>query len=151
GDQLFGKGSGTAVLRCLLLAAVLSVVWSLIGGWIARAELLPHRAPKEEVEQGPQEGQVHPSLFLRWKASPLAWSLPAILLLIGFCLAPGLVAGLVNQFLGRGIGALVVAVFLPVFMLTTSIAVLLLVGSLSYTIMPAALAAEGSNYWDVLS
>src|SRR5215471_624392 len=32
GQQLFGYGSGTAVFRCFLLTAVLSVVWSFVGG-----------------------------------------------------------------------------------------------------------------------
>src|SRR5260370_21273570 len=44
GAELFEQGSGTAVFRCFLLAAALSVVWWCVSACIARSEPLRQRA-----------------------------------------------------------------------------------------------------------
>jgi hypothetical protein len=144
GQQLFGYGSGTAVFRCFLLTAVLSVVWSFVGGWIARSELLRHRATTDPV-------QTTATQFVRGKASSLIMLLLPLLICAGICLVPGLLAGLFNRVLGLGLGAILVSLLFPVVLVSTLAFVLLLIGSLSCGIMPAALAAEGKDSFDAFT
>jgi hypothetical protein len=141
GEQLVGQGSGTAIFRCCLLAGVLSLVWSLVGGWIARSELLRHRARADPV-------QTTAARFVGARAASLCMLLPTLLFAAGFFLMLGLMAGLLNLALGWGVGAVLVSLFFPVVLIPTLFSVLLLVGALSYGIMPATLAAEGSDCFE---
>jgi hypothetical protein len=148
GVGLLGQGSGKAFFRGLLLAAALSVVWSLVGGWIARAELLRLRAgvPADDGEADP----ISPSRFLARKASALAFTLAVPLVIVCLQFLFLLFGGLVNRFFG--IGAILTAVLLfPVLLLLSLVSITLLVGTVSYVLMPVALAAEGSDAFDAVS
>jgi hypothetical protein len=149
-QQLFGRGSGTAVFRGLLLVPVLAAVWGLVGGWIARSELLRQR-PAGDPDPGAESTGTPPTRFVRRKAFTLGTVALFPLIAAGLLLVPALFAGLVNQVLGMGTGALLVSVALPPVLLSSLFVVLVLVGSLSYSIMPAAVAAEGTDSWEAVS
>jgi hypothetical protein len=144
---LFAGGSGTAAFRCLLLAAPLSMVWGLVGGWIARAELLRQAPPHESGLLSPP--RTPPTRFVLGKARSLVLLLPAVLLVVGLFLLPGLLAGVVT--LIPALGAVLVSVLLPVLMISSLAVVLVTAGSVSFAIMPAAVAAEGRDNFDALS
>ena len=126
-----------------LLAALLSLIWSLIAGWIARAEFLQQRALHEAGSAG-DTCATSPNQFLYRQAKPLCRLLPIILVMAGFTLLPGLAAGLINRF--PVLGSLLVSVLLPVPLIASLATVIILAGAFSYWIMPAALAAEGSEF-----
>jgi len=126
-----------------LLAALLSLIWSLIAGWIARAEFLQQRALHEAGSAG-DTCATSPNQFLYRQAKPLCRLLPIILVMAGFTLLPGLAAGLINRF--PVLGSLLVSVLLPVPLIACLVTVIILAGAFSHWIMPAALAAEGSEF-----
>src|SRR5271167_4348590 len=79
GAELFEQGSGTAVFRCFLLAAALSVVWSFVGAWIARSELLRQRAAAA-ADQTDGLTPTTATALVRSKAFSLVMLLPMILI-----------------------------------------------------------------------
>src|SRR5262249_34257115 len=129
GNEVFGQGSGAAVWRGLLLTAALSVVWSLVGGWITRSELVRLRPLGTPV-------QVSPTRFVREKARSLCMPFPMALIMVSSCLLPGAFAGLVNRLLVPGVGAVLVAVVLPALLLCSLVVVVLLFGCLAYAMIP---------------
>ncbi len=140
GDELFDFGSGTATYRLILLMIPLSIIWSLAGGWITRSEFIDRR--------GQFGSQTNATQFVLARGRSLC--MPFLLSLTLFCLGllPGLVAGLLCRF---GIGALVVAICLPTPLFVALVEACIFIGWLSYPMMPAALAAEGSDGYDALS
>ncbi|HEV3080586.1 MAG TPA: zinc-ribbon domain-containing protein, partial [Gemmataceae bacterium] len=127
--------------------AALSVVWSFVAAWIARSVLLRPRAADQTDGLTPTTA----TALVRSKASSLVLLLPMMFILVSILLLPGWIAGLVNRVLGMGIGALLVAMLWPVVLLTSLVVVVILVGCISYCLMPAAIAAEGADNFDVLS
>jgi hypothetical protein len=148
GNEWFTDYPGTAIFRCLTLAAVLSLPWSVIGGWIARAELLAQRAGRES-ELAPV--QASPTPFVQGRALSLFTPLLFVVFFV-FCVLLLVVPfGWANLLLGDGIGALLVALLLPLLMLLQLMITVVLVGSISYSIMPATVAAEGTDAFDAIS
>jgi hypothetical protein len=147
-DALFAKWSGRGVFSCMLLAAGLSAVWSLVGGWIARAELLQHRRTNERGETA-DSVQAPPTPFVLAKARSLYMAPLMILLMIGCFSLFGLPIGGLNWI--PWIGPVLVSLLLPFVVFLSLWIVLALAGSPSCTIMPAALAAEGVDFWDAVS
>ncbi|HEV3116682.1 MAG TPA: hypothetical protein VGY58_06490, partial [Gemmataceae bacterium] len=147
---LFAKGSAAAMVGGVVLVTVLWFVWSLVGGWIARSEFL-RQAVTLDAGWADEPSAVTANQFLYRKGKTLLQFMPLVLSIVGFMLLPGVVAGWVNRFFGLGIGALALSVLLPVILIASLAAVLVLAGTLSCFIMPAALAAEGSDIFDVLS
>jgi hypothetical protein len=150
-DHLVGKGSGTAVWRGCLLAIELSVVWGPVAGWIARAEFLSHRSVSEAEEEAPTASRLSATRFLILRGRTLCFLVLFVLCFACFLLQFGLLAGLFSRIFGWGIGAVLVAVLLPVALASSLMVALVLVGGLSYSIMPACLAAEGSDSFDAIS
>jgi hypothetical protein len=149
GRLVFGHGSGRAVVRGALLAVALAAVWGPLAGWIARAELLCHRAAGGQ-DPADAPAQVTPTRFVRMRRVSLLALVPAIVCFTVSMLVMGLIAGLINSFL-CGLGAILVALLLPLLLLGSLLVVLVVVGSPSWTIMPAALAAEGADNFDALA
>ncbi len=143
GEVVFAQG--TMLLRPLLWAAVLSVVWGLAGGWIARAELLHQRG--HDVGEGTDRAT--PTRFVFGRAKALCLMLPICLFVVAFCLLLGILAGVFNRI--PFVGALLVSVGLPTVMVGCLIAAVVLVGTLSFSIMPSAIAAEGTDNFDAIS
>jgi hypothetical protein len=150
GDALFQEGVGTGLFRSLMLATVLAVLWNPVAAWVARAELLRQRIPA-----GPGGGaapvQTTPTRLVLDRIGALGWLFPMIIFIAGFLLLPGLLAGLINRIFPLGIGALLVSVLLPVVIVFSLVVAVILVGTLSWWIMPAAIAAEGADVFDALS
>ena len=147
GDQLAGRTTRTICLRLAPATVVVAAAWSLIGAWIARHELVArHRgrpyATVEPIEPGPT------TLVLR-RPKDLVLTAPMVLILCALLILPVALAGLLNQI--GGVGAILVAVFLPVVLLANLILLLLAVGLLAWPLMPVAIAAETSDIFDGLS
>jgi hypothetical protein len=142
------RGSGTVVFRCLVLALPLSVVWGLIGGWIARAELRGRRAGLEPGPTG-AGSTVAITRFVYRRAASFSMTLLLVVLFTSFLLLLPLPVGLVNRFFG--IGAILTSLLMPAVLANSLVLVTVLVGLISYGIMPAAIAAEGSDGFDAVS
>src|SRR5207247_773741 len=94
---------------------------------------------------------VSPTRLVREKARSLCIPFLFILGFVGFWLLPGLFAGFVSRFLGPGMGAVLVALVLPAIVFSSLEVVFLLLGSLSYALIPTTIAAEGSDMFDAIS
>jgi hypothetical protein len=146
-DHLAGRSFVGLVIRVGVLFAAVSAVWALVGGWIARHELLArHRAQPyataERIEPGPT------SLVTRQLKS-LVLCCPTILSLCALLILPVALAGLLNR-LG-GAGALVVALVLPVVLVVDLVLLLISTGVLTWPLMPVTIATENSDTFDALS
>src|SRR5262245_36875831 len=97
-ELILDQSLGGTILRGGLLLALLVSLWCLVGGGIARAELIARRRGRADLpEDSAQPGAT--AFLLRW-AKPLlkcGWIVLCLGLLI---LVPVLVAGAVNQWLG---------------------------------------------------
>jgi hypothetical protein len=131
------------MVRALALGALLLPVWGLVGGWIARAEFQAQRPSAD-----PSKSVFG---FARDKALTLMIPGPFIIFLLG-CLSlfiwPYSAA---NVVIPKGIGSTLIAVTLALPYLLCLLVVLTALGAFSFWIMPAAIAAEGSDCWDALS
>jgi hypothetical protein len=150
GTRLVDTGTARAVWRCALLAAALALIWSPLGAWIARDELLRHRAA-EDPAWSPRSAETTPTRLVRGRARQLCWLMPFVEFTLLFLLLPALLAGQINRMLFWGIGAVMVAVVLPVALLGCLAFALVLPSSLCYPLLVVATAAEGSDHFDVIS
>src|SRR5437660_4822515 len=89
GGRLLSGGPAGTVVGGALLAALLSLIWSLIEGWIARAEFLQQRALDEAGSTG-NAWPISPNQILYRRAKPLCPLLPTILILTRLTLLPRL-------------------------------------------------------------
>jgi hypothetical protein len=150
GDALFGRGSGVAVWRCTLLVVPLAVVWSWIGGWIARHELVRRRLAVQP--DGPWEpDQLSATRFVWRKARTLPAPIGFIAAIVLSVLCVAALAGLINRVPIFGVGAVLVSLGLPLFLVASLVTALVLVGGLSFFIMPATTASEGTDVFDAVS
>jgi hypothetical protein len=137
-DTLAGSGSGTLLVRAVLLVVPLALVWSVAGVWIARAELLRRRR--------------HQLPTARWvlrRAAEVCKALPMTLLFCGILLLPGLLCGAVQRI--PVLGPLTVSLLLPLLTAFSLGVVVVLVGLASYVIMPASIVAEGRDVFDLVA
>jgi hypothetical protein len=147
GAHLAGRSALGLAIRLGTVLAVVAGIWSVIGGWIARHELLArHRgqpyATAERIEPGPT-GLVARRLKALLLGCPLILSFCALLII------PVAIAGALNH-LG-GLGAILVAVLLPVFLVADLVLLLVALGLLAWPLMPVTIAAENSDEFDALS
>lgn len=150
-SAVMGNSSGTVVFRGAALAVELALVWGLIGGWIARSEVLRQR-PAEEPGQLTEGCRTSATQLVLGKKTSLLAPILVLVIFVGLLLLPALAAGLLNRALGLGVGAvLAAAVLLPLVVFAMLLAALAALGSLSFTIMPATIATEGSDAFDALS
>jgi hypothetical protein len=130
--------------RGALLVVLLAGAWGLVGGWIIRSELLRQRGSDEPV-------QTSATLLVARRVSALCTPCCMILIFVVILQVPLWVAGLVNYVLGWGVGAVLVALLLPVLLVAAFLVVLVKVGLLAFGLMPATIAAEGTDGFDALS
>jgi hypothetical protein len=147
GTHLAGRSTLGIAIRLGTLLSVVAGIWGVIGGWIARHELLArHRgqpyATAERIEPGPT------GLVTR-QLKNLVVGFPAILLMCALLSLPLVLAGGVNH-LG-GMGAVIVAVLLPVVLVADLILLLIALGLTAWPLMPVTIAAENSDTFDALS
>jgi hypothetical protein len=95
--------------------------------------------------------QLSATRFVRRKARSLAAPIGFIVLIAVLPLFMAALAGLINRVLIFGIGGMLISLGLPVFLMLSLMAVLVLVGSLAFFIMPATTAAEGTDVFDAVA
>jgi hypothetical protein len=150
--QALGNSLGSASLGGLVVGAgpwlaVNGILWCLIGGWIARHELLARRrsyATVSEAEAGPNAT----AFVAGWWQSLLAgW--PTLLVFALIMLLPALLFGSLVA-LGSG-GALLTAILLPVVLIADLILLFVALGAVAWPLMPVTVAAECSDVFDSIS
>jgi hypothetical protein len=148
GDLVAGRSGGPILLRLGPMLALLAGGWCLVGGWIARHELLARYqgrpgGPHPTLEPGPTR-------LVATKAKELALGPLMVILLVALTLVPMLIAGRVNAWFGGG-GAVAVALVLPIVLIANLVALLLAMGVVAWPLMPVTIAAETSDVFDALS
>jgi hypothetical protein len=144
-----GDGSlGRLIIRGGPLLALNAPLWCLIGGWIARHELVARRCGRSDTAEVVTEPSA--TAFLRGWWKPLLSCCPIVLFLALVLLLPVVVAGWVNTWLGS-FGALVVSLFLPVVLVADLGLLLLGLGAVAWPLMPIAVAAECGDQFDAVA
>jgi hypothetical protein len=146
--EIAGASLGGLILRGGPLLALTAALWCLVGGWIARHELVARQRGRDdaaEVHVGPGATE-----FLAGWWRSLVLCCPSVLLVALLLLLPVLAAGWVGTWMG-GPGALVVSLLLPVLLVGDLFLLVLALGALAWPLMPAALAAECGDQFDALS
>jgi hypothetical protein len=141
------KSLGARLLGCALLVINASL-WSLLGGWIARDELLARQRDRFETRGIlPRPG---PTALVVGHARSLLLTCPRVLLIALLMLVPGWIAGWVNALPG-GVGAVIVALLLPVVLGTNLVFLVVVVGGPAWPLMPVAVAAQCADTFEALS
>jgi hypothetical protein len=143
---LFGNGLGSAFFRCSLLGAALWLIWSFVGCWIARAEFLRRLVTIDSSAAAP--GHVTPTRLEIQKGSSLAFPALSFVFLLSILL-PGLVGGVIMRV--PVLGPIVMALLLPLLIAFSFMIAFIVVGMVSFPLMPVTIAAEGSDSYDAIS
>jgi hypothetical protein len=147
-DDTLGGPADRAVVCGGPLLALNIMLWCLIGGYLARHELVARRSGRPDDREGPGELRAGTFVLGWWKT--LLACYPVILLLAFLCFIPIGVAILVNTW-GGGFGAVLVAVLLPVLLLVSLPMLVFVLGSLAWPLLPVAVAAECDDAFDALA
>src|SRR5437016_230108 len=146
--EILSGSLGRTIVGGGALLALNTELWCLIGGWIARHELLARRRARYDAAEVRPEPS--PTAFLAgWWKRLLAWC-PCVLVMALFMLMPVVLAGWVNAWFG-GLGALVVSLLLPVVLAADLLLVVVALGAVAWPLMPFAFAAECSDSFDAVS
>jgi hypothetical protein len=145
--HLAGRTTLGLAIRLCAEIAVVAGIWSVLGGWIARHELVArHRgqpyATAEPIEPGPT------SLVGR-RLKDLLVGVPTVLGICAALFLPVALAGGLNH-LG-GLAAILVAVLLPVVLVADLLLLCVAIGLVAWPLMPVTLAAENSDNFDAFS
>jgi hypothetical protein len=145
--HLAGRSTFGLAIRLGVVIAVVAGIWSIVGGWIARHELLArHRgqpyATAEPIEPGPTGLVGH-------RLKDLLIGVPTVLGICAALFLPVALAGGINH-LG-GAGAILVAVLLPVVLVADLLLLCVAIGLVAWPLMPVTPAAENSDVFDALS
>jgi hypothetical protein len=146
--EIGGGSLGRISLGGGLLLALNSMLWCLIGGWIARHELLARQQGLDDR----LDGEVKPSAtaFLVGWRKPLLTCCPSVLAFALMLLLPMVIAGWTNTLLGS-LGALVVSLLLPLVLVADLVLLVVVLGALAWPLMPVAVAAESCDSWEAVS
>ena len=146
-EHLAGRTTLGVVLRLGTVVAVFAAVWSIVGGWIARHELLARHSGGFDATADPVEPG--PTGLVTRRLKDLVTCVPLVLALCALLIQPVVLAGLLNR-LG-GVGAILVAVFLPAVLVADLVLLCIAGGLVASPLMPVTLAAENSDTFDALS
>src|SRR5262249_1256848 len=131
GQTIFGWGPGAALFRGLVLGVPISLLWGVLGVGLTRwAELARKRDLLGLVEYNRRRIPVF--MARKWPSA-----LAAVLLVVifaGVVTLPGVLAGLLNCI--PAVGAIIVAVFLPVFLACNLALVLTSAGVVCHWLIP---------------
>ncbi|MBO0697151.1 MAG: hypothetical protein J2P46_02035, partial [Zavarzinella sp.] len=146
-DHLSDRSVVGLVVRLGVVLVILAAIWAVVGGWIARHELVArHRGEPygnaEPVEPGPTR-------LVAGRLKTLVISAIPILAFCAVLFIPVALAGLLNR-LG-GVGAILVALVLPVVLVADLLLLLIAIGAVAWPLMPITTAAENSDVFDALS
>ncbi len=147
-EEILGGSLGSIMIRGGLFLALNTALWCLIGGWIARHELVARRRgcyDTTDVRVAPGA-----TAFLAgwWKS--LLKCCPCVVIMVLVLLLPVLLAGWMCAALG-GVGAVVVSLLLPVVLAADLVLLVVALGAVAWPLMPVTLAAECSDEFDALS
>jgi hypothetical protein len=147
-DVILGGSLGRLILRGGPLLALNTALLCLIGGWIARHELVARGGTRAGTTEMPVEPTATAFLVGSWRS--LLVCCPIVLFLGLFLLQPVLLAGRFVTWFG-GPGALVVSVLLPVVLVVDLALLFVALGAPAWPLMPVALAAECVDQFDAIS
>lgn len=147
GDAVAQRSFAALVFRIGLMLAATTAMWCLVGGWIARHELLARL--RGEPYEAPRRLEPTPTRLVVGQAKNLVLGCTMSLILIAIALLPVTVAGLVNR--AGGPGAIAVALLLPIVLIGDLVVLLLVIGFLAWPLMAVTIAAENSDVFDALS
>jgi hypothetical protein len=147
-DDILGGSAMRAVLRGVPLLTLNIMLFCLIGGCLARQELVARRSRRHDYHEKP--GKLGTMAFMRSRWKTLLWCFPLTLFIMLFFFIPIVVASFVNAWCG-GFGALIVAAMLPVLLMASLVLLIFGFGSLAWPLMPIAVAAECNDQFDALS
>jgi hypothetical protein len=147
-DDILGGSAVRAFLRGVPVLTLNIVLWCLIGGCLARLELMARRSASRDTPEEP--GELCSVAFIRSRWKPLLFCFPLSLSIMLFVFVPIGVASFVNTWCG-GFGALIVAALLPVLLFASLVLLIFVLGSLAWPLMPIAVAAECSDQFDAFS
>lgn len=146
--EIWEGSLGRIILGGGPLLALDSMLWCLIGGWIARHELLARQrdrgASLEWIEQPSAT-----AFLIGWR-KPLLTCCPCVLAFAIMMLLPVAFAGWVNTWLGS-LGAVVVSLLLPGVLLADLFLLVVVLGASAWPLMPIAVAAEFCDSWETIS
>jgi hypothetical protein len=147
-EECLGGSLGRIVVRGGPLLALNTALWCLIGGWIARHELVarprdPYDATEERVAPGA-------TAFVAGWWKRLIRCCPGVLLILLVLLLPVLLVGWVCAWLG-GMGALAASLLLPVLLVADLAVLVVALGAAAWPLMPVTLAAECGDEFDALA
>jgi hypothetical protein len=146
--EIWGGSLGRIILRGGPLLALNTVLWCLIGGWIARHELVARRRGRyDNAEEGVEPSAT--AFLVGWQQSLVACCLIVLIAAI-LLLLPVVLAGWVSTWFGS-LGALVVALLLPVVLVADLAVLFVALGVVAWPLMPIAVAAECSDSFDAIS
>jgi hypothetical protein len=120
----------------------------VIGGWIARHELVARQRGRYDAEDMRPAASATAFLVGWWKS--LLMCCPCVLFLMLVFLLPVVLAGWMNAWLG-GVGALLVSLCLPILLFADLLLFAIALGAVAWPLMPVALAAECRDVFDALS
>ena len=146
--EIWGGSLGRTIVRGGPLLALNTVLWCLIGGWIARQELVARQGSRDSTAELPMEPSATAFLSGSWKS--LLACCPLVFLFLLLLLLPVLFAGWVNTWLG-GLGALFVSLLLPMVLVADLAVLLVAVGGVAWPLMPISVAAECGDQFDAIS
>jgi hypothetical protein len=147
-SEILGGSLGRIILRGGPLLALNSALWCVLGGWIARHELLARQRAQDYTAEGRMKPSVTPFLVGCWKG--LLGCCPLVLCIALLLILPVLVAGWVNTLLGS-LGAVAVSLFLPLVLVADLVLLVIALGSVAWPLMAVAIAAECGDLFDALS
>lgn len=147
GNRLAERSFFAISFRVGVLAIVLGSVWCVLGCWIARHELLARYRSEPYANTTPIE--LTPTKVVFQNLKSLVLLCPLVVALCGLLLFPVALAGLLNH-LG-GVGAIIVALLLPILLIADVILLCIGTGFVLWPLMPVAIAAENGDNFDALS
>jgi hypothetical protein len=148
GAEILGGSLGRLVLRGAPLLALNTALWCLIGGWIARLELVARGRGRYDTTEWRAEPSATAFLAGWWKS--LLTCCPSVLVVMLLLLLPVALAGWLSAGLGS-LGALVVSLLLPVLLVADLALLLVILGAVAWPLMPVTVAAECGDQFDAIS
>jgi hypothetical protein len=147
GSQMAERSTLGLIVRLGAALAVVGMTWSLAGAWIARNELLARLRGRPDLPY--TTPSLGPTGLVAGKFKQLMVCGPIVIILASLMLMPLVVATWINMI--PGLGPTIVGILLPVVLVADLFFLLLVVGMLSWPLMPVTIAAENTDTFDALS
>lgn len=149
GQELVSENTAVTLWRAYAVGLPLYLLWSVLGGWFARWELLaqqrlnPHVSRADEASIGRLVG------FVGRRLTSFVGSVFAVAVFAGIAFLPGLVAGYITRI--PVLGPLFVAAMLPIVLIGGMMLVLVSGAAACQWLAPAAIACEAADTFEAIS